>query len=206
MPKSSKTLHNELLKKLKALDNTRKNFEIAFNASTIQIDDISQAYAGLYLDLFTEFENLIEKLFMGLLNGDIRPNNLLVTKKVIIKPSTEIETVLLGEKKNYLDWLPYPDNTIVRAKIYFRDGKPFTFISAIQKDKISNYHKIRNAIAHKSKKAMKEFDAIISTSTLLPHEKTPQGYLRNIPNRATGKTQLEIISDELEAISFTLCN
>jgi hypothetical protein len=206
MPKSSKTLHKELLKKLKALDNTRKNFERAFSTTTIKIDDISQAYAGLYLDLFTEFENLIEKLFMGLLNGDIKPNNSLITKKVTIKPATEIEAVLLGEKKNYLDWLPYPDNTIDRAKIYFTDGRPFTFLSEIQKNKISNYHKIRNAIAHKSKKAMKEFNSITSFLTLLPHEKSPQGYLRNIPNRSTGKTQLEIIGTELEAISFTLCN
>lgn len=78
-------------------------------------------------------------------------------------------------------------------------------MTEIQKGKIANYHKIRNAIAHKSKKAMKEFGAIISSSTLLPIERTPHGYLRNIPNRATGKTQLEIISDELEAISYTLC-
>ena len=56
------------------------------------------------------------------------------------------------------------------------------------------------------KKAIKEFNAFISVSTLLPNEKTPQGYLRSKPIRAIGKTQLEIISDELEAISFTLCN
>lgn len=206
MPKSSKTLHKELLKKLKSLDKTRKNFETAFSASILSNDDISQAYAGLYLDLFTEFENLIEKLFLGLLNGDVKVNNPVVKRKVTIKPATETEIVLLGEKKSYLEWLPYAANTIDKAKIYFIDGKPFTLLSEIQKGKISNYHKIRNAIAHKSKKAMREFNDIISTSTLLPHEKIPQGYLRNVPNRATGKTQLEIISDELEAISFVLCN
>jgi len=206
MPKNSKTLHKEFLNKLKTLDNTRIKFESAFSASIIQPDDISQAYAGLYLDLFTEFENLIEKLFLGLLNGDIKPNNIEVKKKIFIKPITELELVLLGENKKYLDWLPYCDYTLKRATIYFVDGKPFSFVSKIQKDKISNYHKIRNAIAHKSKKAMKEFNLIISVSTLLPIEKTPQGYLRNKPSSAISKTQLEIISDELEAISFTLCN
>lgn len=206
MPKNSRTLHKEFLNKLKALDDTRIKFESAFSASIIQPVDISQAYAGLYLDLFTEFENLIERLFLGLLNGDVKPNNMGVSKKIFIKPITELESVLLGENKKYLDWLPYPENTLKRAKIYLVDGNPFTFISDIQKDKIANYHKIRNAIAHKSKKAMKEFSAIISISTLLPSERTPQGYLRNKPSSATGKTQIEIISDELKAISFTLCN
>lgn len=206
MPKNSKTLHKELLKKLKALDKTRNNCERAFRASILTTNDISQAYAGLYLDLFTEFENLIEKLFIGLLNGEVKANNPDVRKKITIKPTSETEAVLLGEKKTYLEWLPYPSNTIDKAKIYFKDSKPFSLLDEIQKGKISNFNKIRNAIAHKSKKAMKEFRAIISTSTLLPHEQTPQGYLRSIPNSATGKTQLEIISDELEAISFVLCN
>lgn len=205
MARNSKSLHREFLTKLTALNTTRLNFERAFATSVINSSDITQAYAGLYLDLFTEFENLIEILFVGLLNGTIKANNTGVRRKVSIKPITELEAVLLGEKKNYLDWLPYTDNTILRASIHFVDGKPFSFLDTLQKGKISNYHKIRNAIAHKSKKAMKEFHAIISISTLLPIERTPQGYLRNIPNRATGKTQLEIISDELEAISYKLC-
>jgi hypothetical protein len=206
MSKNSKTLHKEFLNKLKAIDTTRMKFESAFSASIIRSDDISQAYTGLYLDLFTEFENLIERLFLGLLNGDVKPNNSGINKKIFIRPISELESVMLGENKKYLDWLPYSENTLLRAKIYFVDGKPFTLVTDLQKGKISDYHKIRNAIAHKSKKAIKEFHALISISTLLPNEKTPQGYLRSKPIRAIGKTQLEIISDELEAISFTLCN
>lgn len=206
MARNSRSLHRDFLNKLTALNLTRLNFERAFASSAINSDDITQAYAGLYLDLFTEFENLIEILFLGILNGTIKANNTTVRRKVFIKPIIELEAVLLGEKKNYLDWLPYTDNTIPRANIHFIDGKPFSFLSTLQKGKISNYHKIRNAIAHKSKKAMREFHAIISISTLLPIERTPHGYLRNIPSRATGKTQLEIISDELEAISYTLCH
>lgn len=207
MPNNSKTLHKEFLKKLKTLDITRKKFESAFRLSIIHDDDIRQAYAGLYLDLFTEFENLIEKLFIGILKGEVKPNNTAVKTKVKVKPITELESVMIGEKrKKYFEWLPYSDNTIQRANIYFTDGKPFTLLDDIQKNKIANYHKIRNAIAHKSKKSMTEFQALISGLTLLQIEKTPQGYLRNIPNVATGRTQLEIISDELQAISFTLCN
>jgi hypothetical protein len=206
MPKNSKTLHKEFLKKLKALDDTRMKFETAFSSSIIQDDDIRQAYAGLYLDLFTEFENLIEELFLGILKGNVKPNNVLVRSKIKVRPISELETVMNGTKaKKYLDWLPYSDATLPRAKIYLHDGNPFSFLTEIQKNKIANYHTIRNAIAHKSKKAMNEFNRLIANLTLLEIEKLPQGYLRNIPNPATGKTQLEIVSDELTAITHTLC-
>lgn len=207
MPKNSKTLHKEFLKKLKALNDTRIKFENAFSNSIIQDVDIRQAYAGLYLDLFTEFENLIEELFLGILKGDVKPNNSLVRSKIKIKPISELENIMHGTKANrYFDWLPYSDATLPRAKIYLNDGKPFSFLTEIQKNKIAEYHTIRNAIAHKSKKAMNGFNSLIASLTLLPVEKTPQGYLRNIPNPATGKTQLEIMSDELEAITYKLCH
>ena len=206
MSKISRSLHKDFQQKSKAIDSTRINFEKSFNASLITPNDIANAYAGLYLDLFTEFENIIEELFLGLLNGDVRPNDSSIKIKIKIKPITELESVMRGDsKKKYFDWLPYTDNTIPRANIYFVEGKPFTILTSQQKNKISNYHKIRNAIAHKSKKALKEFTDIISSSTLLPLERTPQGYLRNIPNIATGKTQLEIINDELGVIAYTLC-
>ncbi|MBW2645616.1 MAG: hypothetical protein JRE23_05480 [Deltaproteobacteria bacterium] len=206
MPKHSRTLHNEFSIKVQALDATRQSFENAFVAHLISDADIIQGYAGLYLDLFTEFEGLIENLFIGILSGSVTPNNTIIKRKLTIKPVSEIEPVLLGERRAYLDWLPYANNTIRRANIYFNGGKPFTLLDDIGKGKITTYHKIRNAIAHKSKKANNEFQKIIDGLTLLPIERTPQGYLRNIPNASTGMTQLEIIGNELIAISHKLCN
>jgi hypothetical protein len=206
MPKHSRTLHNEFSNKVQALDATRQSFETAFTTHLISDADIIQGYAGLYLDLFTEFEGLIESLFIGLLSGSITPNNTIIRRKITIKPVSEIESVLFGEKRAYLDWLPYADHTIKRANIYFYNGKPFTLLNDIEKGKIKTYHKIRNAIAHKSKKTRNDFLKIINGLTLLPIESTPQGYLRNIPNASTGQTQLEIIGNELTIISHKLCN
>lgn len=206
MPKHSRTLHNEFSTKATTLDTTRKSFENALVADLISDVDIIQGYAGLYLDLFTEFEWLIENLFIGILSGSVMPNNTNIRRKLAIKPVTEIEAVLLGERRAYLDWLPYTDNTIKRANIYFDEGKPFTLLDDIEKNKIATYQKIRNAITHKSKKANKEFQKIIDGLTLLPIESTPQGYLRNIPNSSTGMTQLEIIGNEMITISHKLCN
>lgn len=205
MPKFSTTIRNEFAQRIIELNATRTNFENAFNHGIISDIDIIQGYAGLYLDLFTEFENLIEKLFLGILNGTVSHINQIVTRKVKIKPPSEVELVIKGEKRTYVDWLPYRENTIKRAKIYFVDGRPFTNLTDMQKGKLKNFHKIRNAIAHKSKKVNDQFQLIIQGITLLPVERTPAGYLRNIPNSSTGLTQLEIISDELLSIANDLC-
>lgn len=206
MPKHSRTLHKEFSNKVQALDATRESFENAFANHLISDADIIQGYAGLYLDLFTEFEGLIENLFIGILSGSITPNNAIIKREITIKPVSKIESVLLGERRAYLDWLPYADYTIKRANIYFDSGKPFTLLNSIEKGKITTYHKIRNAIAHKSKKASNDFQHIITGLILLPIERTPQGYLRNIPSSLTGLTQLEIIGNELTIISHKLCS
>lgn len=205
MPKRSLTLHNEFSIKVRALDTIRINFEKAFVSHLISDSDIIQGYAGLYLDLFTEFEGLIERLFIGILSGSVTPNNKTIRRKLTISPVSEIESILLGENRQFLSWLPYI-HTINRAKIYFDGGKPFVLLNDVEKGKIKTYHKIRNAIAHKSNKAENDFRIIINGLTLLPIERTPQGYLRNIPNVSTGMTQLEIIGKELTAISHKLCN
>jgi len=204
MPKNSITIHKEFQRKVKELNEIRKNFEVAFNAGNINAVDIIQAYSGLYLETFTYFENLIENLFIGLIDGTVVHHTSTIGRKVKIKPTSEVQSVVFSQKQ-YLDWLPF-DKTMPRAYIYFTDGKPFSLLTSDQKRKLTNFHKIRNAIAHKSNKALLEFEKIIDGLTLFPLEKTPTGYLRNIPNAATNKTQLQIISDELVAISFMLCN
>lgn len=205
MPKRSTTLRGEFAQRITDLNSTRSHFEIAFSNGTISDVDIIQGYAGLYLDLFTEFENLIENLFIGILGGTVSHTDNTIIRKVRIKPVREIEIVIKGEKRSYVDWLPYKENTVERAKIYFDNGRPFTNLTTLQKDKLTNFHKIRNAIAHKSKKVNDQFQTIIQGLTLLPVEKTPAGYLRNIPNTTTGLTQLEIISNELLGIANSLC-
>ena len=205
MPRRSYTLHRQFSSSVSSLNATRQRLELAFTSGALSIDDITQGYAGLYLDLFTEFEGLLEELFMGMLSGAIYTRNTTIVRKIKISPSSEAERVLL-DTKEYLDWLPYTNKTIPRAKTYFQDGKPFTLLTNIETDKLSNYQKIRNAIAHKSKKAMREFEKIIDNLILLPHEREPRGYLRNIPNATTGKSQLELIGDELDAIAHKICN
>lgn len=205
MPRRSKTLHKEFEKKVKGLEKNRKKFENAFDNRFLDFDDIHQAYAGLYLDLFTEFELLIENLFLGLLEGGVKHINPLISIKVQIRPKSEVGTILRSGK-SYLDWLPYPDNTIKRARIYFNNGAPFTFLQDSQKNYLNDFHIIRNAIAHKSTHSLNKFNELIRGKTLLPHEQTPRGYLRTIPVASSGQRYLELASLELLSMSNIICS
>ena len=205
MPKKSTTLYKEFEKKINSINKTRLRFESAFNSRIISDEDIKEAYAGLYLEVFTEFEGILEELFLGLVTGTITHVNTTVIRLIKITPSINAIDVLLSGKK-YLDWLPYNQHTLERAKIYLKDKKQFSYVDSILLIKLEHYSKIRHAIAHKSKKAKHDFNTIISGHTLLPIEKTPKGYLRNVPNPRVNKTQLEIACEDLQFICHIICS
>ena len=169
----------------------------------IDLQDIEHLYAGLYMELFTDFESLLEELFFGLYEGSFFSRHYAIRRKSKITPSSEIQPVVYGGK-SYVNWLPYKENTLQRANLYFHNGEPFKCLTTPEITSITNYHIIRNAIAHKSPNSLKQFNNIISGLTLLPREKTPTGYLRSCPS-GSGQTQFEIAIVELKLISSKLC-
>jgi len=165
-------------------------------------DDIEHVYSGLFLAAFTAFEALIEDLFFGLLKGTItsKANH----RTVSIKPAALSNLIVYGDR-SYIDWLPYKEKTIARAKRFFKNGGIFSTLTKQQILQIREYQVIRNALAHKSQIAQQNFQKLISPLPLLPTEKTPSGYLRNVPNAAASQTQYEIMIIELQFIANHLC-
>lgn len=202
MPKNSRLLHLEFQDKVRELNRIRLSFENAFTNGSINRFEITKAYAGLYLDLFTEFESLLEKLFIGLLVGDIFHDNRLISRKVKISPKQNAENVIFGGQK-YLKWLPYVD-TINRSSIFLVQGKPFTDLSDQDRNHLNKYLVIRHGVAHKSKKTMTEFINLIQGINIPPEDKTPERYLRVVP-QGSGQTQLEIISHDLLRMVHIIC-
>jgi len=178
--------------------------ETALSAGHIDVPDIEQVYVGLYLDIFTDFEATIETLFLGLLDGSLYSRTYPNTRKARIQPvSMTRQIVFMG--RQYLDWLPYKEETIPRAKIYFVDGRPFTSLTATQKSNLDDYCSIRNALAHKSGSATTKFQALISGLPLLPAQRSPAGYLRSKPYSGSPQTQYQIAVLELANITRVLC-
>lgn len=154
MPKPTKSIARIFAQRIQNLEATRSRMERALLAGSIPLDDVAQVYAGLFLEAFTEFEALLEDLFLGLLSGELYSLTNPIKRIVIIKPVSKVQDVIFGGRP-YLDWLPYTLYTLPRAKMYFEDAKPFSYLTQPQKDTLHNYNLIRNTIAHKSDIARK---------------------------------------------------
>lgn len=203
MPSLTLRLHENFQNRTSSIEITRNKMEGLLTSGAINLTDIEHLYAGLYMELFTEFESLLEALFFGLYNGTYISKHYSIVRKSKITPTTEIQPIVYGGK-SYVNWLPYNDNTLKRAKLFFNLGEPFQQLTKTEMHSITNYHIIRNAIAHKSPYSLIQFNNIISGLSLLPREKTPTGYLRSIPG-SSGQNQFQIAIVELKLLTLKLC-
>lgn len=203
MAKLTKRLNENFASQLNSIESTRSKMEGLLVSGQISNSDISHVYAGLFMELFTDFEALLEELFFGLLDGKLYTRTYPIAKIAKISPASEIKNIVHGGKA-YVNWLPYKEHTLPRAKLYINAGEPFCRLTNPDITIITNYHTIRNAIAHKSENSLNKFNSIIATLPLLPSEKTPTGYLRSIPH-VGGQTQFEIAAIELKSLTNILC-
>jgi hypothetical protein len=204
MPKKTTSLASKFTAHCATLERTRSKMEVLLTNGRIELSDIEQVYAGLYLDLFTEFEAMIEELFFGLLRGQLYTHHYKVTRKVKLQPASEAQKVVYGGR-SYLDWLPYNERTVPRANIYFDRGLPFTALPGPQKTYLNDFLIIRNALAHKTSSAQVKFQSMISGFILLPQEETAAGYLRSKPYSSSPETQYQIAAAELQNMIRILC-
>lgn len=204
MPSPAINLANEFINRLTALELTRAKMEKLHADGAIEIDDLEQVYSGLYLEAFTSFEGLLEELFFGLILGDLTSNLPDVILRVSVTPALITREILLIGKQ-YHDWFPYKEQTLERAKVFFQNGFPFTRLDDGNKSNVQRFHRIRNAIAHKSEFAQRKFEKeVIGSLTLTPRERRPAAFLRSIFRRPA-QTQYEVAIEELKAIAQKLC-
>lgn len=202
MPSQARNLANKFVGHLKNLEVTRNKVELLFNSKALVRRDVEHVYKGLFMDACASFEDFLEDLFIGLIVGNLR-NRKTRLKQIHIKSYLTARKIIFGKDK-YLNWLPYTDNTLERAKIYFSQGKPFD-LDEDDVDMLDKIHTIRNALAHNSIYCKKQFQKkIISNRTLLPKEKAPTGFLRTISTSNPPTTFFEIYANKLSTISLKL--
>lgn len=204
MPKKTSSLAKDFSNKLALLEDTRARAEALLLTGHLSMDDVEQVYAGLFLDAFTEFEALVENLFIGLFSGTHKSSLPTVRRLFRVLPATKAREIVF-EGKLYADWLPFPEYTIPRAKRFLHEGEPFSLLDDNEKGILKKYHLLRNAVAHKSATAKAKFEAAIGNPALTPREKTPKGYLRVLPAGPGGLTQYQIAIAEFQAIANKLC-
>lgn len=200
MPASELVVYQRSLQRL---NSTRARMEKLFADGRIRKMDIESVYEGLFLRAVTSFETYIERLFMDVLMR--RTSHTHDRARVLVEVADEeiLQTILLQGRK-YNDWLPY-DNTIKRAKLYLRDGKPFTLITSVDHNTLKTITFIRNAIAHKSRHALDQFHTnVVAPLPLLRDEKRPAGFLRSQLRASPRQLRFEAFINELGRIATDL--
>ncbi|OHB97220.1 MAG: hypothetical protein A2W74_09405 [Planctomycetes bacterium RIFCSPLOWO2_12_38_17] len=204
MARQSSVFYKQLFGHLNNNEHTRKRMESLYSQRKIVERDINILYSGLFLDVITKFENMIEILFIDLLVGKTKHLSKKVQTKITF-PSIAICRDIIYGTKSYLDWFPY-DITVRRSNIYFKNGIPFNALESSDKKILQEILYIRNVLAHKSKHSLKMFEKeVIKDKVLLQKEKTPTGYLRRPFALFPPQTQYEVYISEIARIAYILC-
>jgi hypothetical protein len=189
---------------LQEIDHTRKRMEQLFRAEKIVQRDLHSVYESLFLRAVTSFEVFLEELFVAILDNRISYKSTRVTVRIKATSTQALMDVLL-QGQSYMTWLPFT-NTEQRAKIYLRDGKPFSELTDGDRSLIRTITTIRNAIAHRNRHAINEFKrAVIGAQVLLPREKRPAGFLRSPVRAGPPRNRFEVYVGELVRIAAALC-
>lgn len=147
-----------------------------------------------------EFESMLEELFIGLLCRRYMSGNRKVRPLLEIR-SYPLAHKLLASRRGFIDWLPI-ERTQERARLYFRDGRPFSDIASNRIEVIRRMVYIRNASAHGSDYAKSLFMTRCVEGKGLPTvEKTPSGYLRG--KHGPGQSRLNYLMSDI-VMTFNL--
>jgi len=195
----------EFLRALRGLDYTRTRMERLFSEKRIVLRDLHSVYEALFIKACCSFEAFLEGQFFAILEEKANyKKGRNVVLRMMPKSSGALRDILL-QGDSYLTWVPF-SHTEERAKLYLQGGRPFSDLSGGDRARIKTVHLIRNAIAHRSDHARKQFDEkVIGEMALLPGERKPAGFLRSQVRASPVIIRFEVYMQELAAIAQSLC-
>jgi hypothetical protein len=174
--KASRQLLARLDTRVRTLDTSRRRVDDLATQGTLSGRVAEQMYESLFLNAVTSFETFIEELFLSLLLSSRRSG--MAVPRISVKSYKVARELVIGPGRKYADWLPF-DETIKRAHVFFRGGRPFAEIPSADRDVLANALLIRNVIAHRSKHSEQRFRVQVLGQAPLPsRERTPAGFLR----------------------------
>lgn len=203
MPITSASLFQALQNRFVRLDRTRARVENLHSQGELIRFDIEHIYSGIYVEAFVSFERFLEDLFLGYVSGKVTPPKKTVKVRMSF-PSAMIADEVVYAGQRYIDWVPY-FKTTDRAKIYFKDGKPFSTLTKPQDAMLTELHQVRNALAHRSEHSLDVFARkVVGSTPLLPHERKPAGFLRSVLVVSSRQTRLQNYLFEMLSIAKDL--
>ena len=189
---------------LQRLNYTRHRMEKLFSSGRISKTDLDSVHEALFLRAVTSFEGFLEDLFIAILEGRARYSKQRVSLLMSASSREALMQILL-QGNAYMMWLPFP-NTEKRAKLYLKDGRPFSELDDGDKSLLKTITTLRNAIAHKSPYAISEFErTVIGSHPLLHNERSPAGFLRSRITSGPAQSRFEVYMGHLGKCAGLLC-
>jgi len=199
MPRSSSKIANDVATRSRGVSLYLRRIELAYSLKTVSKSDVERAYAGAFMLYTVSVERAIERLFIGLLVGELTSTIRGVKPLITVRSHRIAGNIVRGERK-YVDWLPYERHTKKRAESFFANGLPFGLALKPELDALEDLSIIRNAIAHDSKASQKRFESRFVLGKSLPPDQTrPASYLRG-PHSAKLRRMDILSSAALSAI------
>lgn len=194
---------DEVASRAKGLRDFANRTEQLFRARAISQTDVHRVYAGAFLSFHTYVERSIERAFLGLLTRRFESTDVSVRPLVEIR-SDKVAHAVVRSGRGFVDWLPYKQNTAKRADAFFSRGRPFSNLEKSHHAVFNRATIIRNAIAHESSHALRQFSVTFTANRALPPEqRRPAGYLRG--QHAVGQTRFDYMLSEAVSVMRVMC-
>lgn len=130
---------------------------------------------NIILNVCSSWEKFLEDIFIAYMRGNQSDNGSGIT--VYVSPTSDEHAYnLIKNVTTYPDWTDV-NKIMINAENFFENGGPFKLLHTLKGD-INAVKKIRNAIAHTSKKAREDFENLVRGKVgHLPNDITPAKFV-----------------------------
>ena len=203
MARAASAIASDLTSRVRGQELFLRRIAAAHTAGHISGVDVDRAFAGAFMYCAIACERALEKLFIGLLVGELT-SSVRAVKPLITVRSHQVATRIIRAERRYVDWLPYDNQTLKRAEAFFASGKPFSLLSSTGRDALEDMRVIRNALAHDSSSALRTFERRLTVGKSLPPSQTrPAPYLRGAHHGSL--TRMDVITTQMLVAMREIC-
>jgi hypothetical protein len=202
MANAPSTVAGEVRSRANGLNAYVARMERLFATNELGRPDLHRVYGGAFMAYATYVERSLERLFLGIVMKRIAAPA--IQPLIDVRSEVVARRVVAGGRK-YVDWLPFERETEARALAFLSTGKPFTGLDNADKRTLNRLGILRNALAHESSHALRQFRRTFTDGRSLPADQlTPAGYLRG--QHSPGVTRFTNTLAEATAVFARLCN
>lgn len=165
--------------------------EREFARKRLLVTDVELVYSSSFLSVCSQWESLLQEILFEAVCGDesLRREN---RRYATFLKRRHFEEVLLFPGKEYLS-IPNLDRAEELAALFIKQGRPISAVSESNRTFLQQAVRIRNAIAHESSFATRQFQKSVPGVGALPRSKrSPGAFLRHEFRTAPSQRRYEL--------------